>query len=150
VKACQPRCRPAGAGAAAAPQALARCAHDFQTTCLSDSPVCLTPQYGKRGRPGPGAQPAQRLSHSAGALASRLTDRQARVDPQSCCSPATHEPEEGQLSAQGVCDGYTGQAQAERGFRFLKAPQFVASSLSLKKPARLMALRMVRTVCLRV
>jgi transposase len=49
-----------------------------------------------------------------------------------------------------VLDGYKGQARAERGFRFLKAPQFLASSLSLKKPERLMALLMVMTVCLLV
>jgi transposase len=38
----------------------------------------------------------------------------------------------------------------ERGFRFLKDPRFLASSLSLKKPARLMALLRVMTVCLLV
>jgi transposase len=45
---------------------------------------------------------------------------------------------------------YKGQAQAERGFRFLKAPQFLASTLYLKKPERIMALLMVMTVCLLV
>jgi transposase len=54
------------------------------------------------------------------------------------------------LSAQAVLDGYKGQAQAERGFRFLKDPQFLASSLYLKKPERIMALLMVMTVCLLV
>jgi transposase len=34
--------------------------------------------------------------------------------------------------------------------RFLKAPQFLASSLYLKKPERIMALLMVMTVCLLV
>lgn len=38
----------------------------------------------------------------------------------------------------------------ERGFRFLKDPRFLASSLSLKKPERIMALLMVMTVCLLV
>src|SRR5262245_10041301 len=55
-----------------------------------------------------------------------------------------------ELSAPAVLDGYKGKAQAERGFRFLKAPQFLASSLSLKKPERIMALLMVMTVCLLV
>jgi transposase len=47
-------------------------------------------------------------------------------------------------------DGYKGQVQSERGCRFLKDPQFCASSLSLKKPERVMALLMVMTVCLLV
>jgi transposase len=55
-----------------------------------------------------------------------------------------------ELSSQAVLDGYKGQAQTERGFRFLKDPQFLASSLYLKKPERLMALLMVMTVCLLV
>src|SRR5205823_12967546 len=42
------------------------------------------------------------------------------------------------------------QARAERGFRFLKDPQCLAASLSLKKPERVMALLMVLTVCLLV
>jgi transposase len=46
--------------------------------------------------------------------------------------------------------GYKGQVHAERGFRFLKDPQFLASSLYLKKPERIRALLMVLTVCLLV
>src|SRR5713101_10184107 len=150
VKAFQTLCRTAFACEADAQQALARFAHDLQTTFLSDSTVCPTPHYRKRGRPGPGAQPDQIVYHIAGALASRLTDRQALVDQQSCFILATNELDEGQLSAQAVLAGYKGQAQVERGFRFLKDPQFLASSLYLKKPERIMALLMVMTVCLLV
>ena len=122
----------------------------MQTTVLHDSTVCPTPHYGTRGRPRPGAQPARLVYHIAGALAARLTDRQARVDQHSCFILATNELDEGQLSPQAVLDGYKGQARAERGFRFLKDPQFLASSLYLKKPERVMALLMVMTVCLLV
>jgi transposase len=122
----------------------------LQTTFLHASTVSPTPHYGKRGRPGPGTQPEQLVYDIAGALASRLTDRRARIDQQSCFILATNELDEGQLSAQAVLDGYKGQARAERGFRFLKDPQFLASSLYLKKPERIMALLMVMTVCLLV
>jgi hypothetical protein len=147
VPAFQTRCRTALAGDAEAHQALTRFAHDVQTTFLSDSPVYPTPQDRKRGRPGPGAQPDQLVDHLTGALASRLTDRQARVDQQSCCILATNDLDEGQLAAQAGLDGYTGPAQAARGVRFRTAPQFWASSRSLKTPERLMALLMVMTVC---
>jgi transposase len=63
---------------------------------------------------------------------------------------ATHERDDGQLPPQALFAGYKGQGQAERGFRFLKAPRFLASSLYLKKPKRIMALVMVMTVCLLV
>ena len=142
--------RTAFACEADAQQALTSFVAGLQTTFLHDSTVCPSPHYGKRGRPGPGAQPDQLVYHIAGALASRLADRQARVDQQSCFILATNELDEGQLSSQGVLDGYKGQAQAERGFRFLKDPHFLASSLYLKKPERIMALLMVMTVCLLV
>jgi transposase len=150
VKAFKTLCRTAFACETDARQALARFANDVQTTFLSATTIAPTPHYGKRGRPGPGAQPDQIVYHIAGALASRLTDHPARIDQHSCFILATNELDEGQLSAQAVLDGYTGQAQAERGFRFLKDPQFLASSLYLKKPERIMALLMVMTVCLLV
>ena len=150
VNAFKTLCRTAFACEADARQALARFAHDVQTTFLSDSTISPTPHYGKRGRPGLGAQPDQIVYHIAGALASRLTARQARVDQHSCFILATNELDEAQLSAPEVLAGYKGQARAERGFRFLKDPQFLASSLYLKKPERIMALLMVMTVCLLV
>ena len=73
-------CRTAFACEADSQQALARFAHDLQTTFLHDTSVYPKPHYGKRGRPSPGAQPEQIVYHIAGALASRLTDRQALVD----------------------------------------------------------------------
>jgi transposase len=150
VSAFKTLCRTAFACAADAQQALTSFEAGLQTTFLHASTVCPMPHYGKRGRPGPGAQPDQIVYHIAGALASRLTDRRARVDQQSCFILATNELDEGQLSSQAVLDGYKGQARAERGFRFLKDPQFLASSLYLKKPERIMALLMVMTVCLLV
>jgi transposase len=147
VSAFKTLCRTAFACAADAQQALPSFEAGWQTTFLHDSTVCPTPHYGKRGRPGPGAQPDQIIYHLTGALASQPTDRRARVDQQSGFILATHELDEGQFSSQAVLDGYKGQARAERGFRFLQAPQFLASSLSLKKPERSMALLMVMTVC---
>ena len=120
IKAFKTLGRTAFACAADAQQALAGFAHDVQANLLHDSTICPTPRYGQRGRSGPEAQPDQMVSHSAGALASRLTDRPARVDQQSCGILATNALDEGQLSAQAVLDGDKGPAQAERGFRVLK------------------------------
>ena len=104
----------------------------------------------KRGRPGQGTQPAQVVYQIDGALASSLTARQARIDQHSCFILATNELDPTQLPPHEVLAGYQGQVHAERGFRFLKDPQFFASSFYLKKPERIMALLMVMTVCLLV
>jgi transposase len=143
-------CSTAFACEADARQALATFAQGLQATFLHESTVCPTPRYDKRGRPSQGAQPAQVVYHIAGALASQLATRQALVEQQSCFLLATNELDATQLSPQELLAGYKGQVQAERGFRFLKDPCFLASSLYLKKPERIMALLMVMTVCLLV
>jgi transposase len=80
----------------------------------------------------------------------RIAARQALIDQHSCFILATNELDDTRLPPQELLAGYKGQVQAERGFRFLKDPQFLASSLYLKKPERIMALLMVMTVCLLV
>ena len=117
---------------------------------MSASWIRATPRYGNRGRPRHGTQPEQLVYQIDGALASSLTTRQARIDQRSCFILATNELDTAQLPPQEVLAGYKGQGHGERGLRFLKDPQFLASSLYLKKPERIMALLMVMTVCLLV
>lgn len=61
---------------------------------------------------------------------------------------ATNELERARLRARQGLPTYTAQQRAERGFRFLKNPQFQATPFSRKAPQRLMALLMVMTRCL--
>jgi transposase len=131
-------------------QALATFAQALQATVLASSSVGAMPRYGKRGRPGPGMQPDQMVYHIEGALASSLAARQALIDQHRCFILATNELDATQLPPQQLLDAYKGQTHVERGFRFLKDPEFLASSLYLKKPERIMALLMVMTVCLLV
>jgi transposase len=133
-----------------AQQALATFTQGLQATFLHEVAVRATPRYRTRGRPRQGAQPAQIIYTIEGALASSIAARPPLVDQQSCFILATNELDETRLPPQELLAGYKGQAHAERGFRFLKDPQFFASSLYLKKPERIMALLMVMTVCLLV
>jgi transposase len=150
VKACKQLCRTAFACAADAQQARSTFEHGLPATFLAHSTVRSTPRDGKRGRPGSDTQPDQVVYSIEGSLASRLATRQALVDQQSCFLVATNELDDTQLPPQELLEGYKSQGHAERGFRFLKDPRFLASSLYLKKPQRIMALLMVMTVCLLV
>jgi transposase len=150
VKAFKKLCSTAFACEADARQALSAFAQGVQATFLTTSTVRAQPRYGKRGRPGRDAQPDQVVYQIEGALASSIPARQALVDQHRCFILATNELDDTQLPPHEVLQGYKGQVQAERGFRFLKDPQFFASSLYLKKPERIMALLMVMTVCLLV
>jgi len=53
------------------------------------------------------------------------------------------EPEE-------IIDVYKNQFVVERGFRFIKSPEFLADSLYIKKPERVEALLFIMTLCLMV
>jgi transposase len=136
--------------AADAQQALATFTHGLHATYLHQSVVRATPRYGRRGRPRQGTPPAHLIYTIEGALASSLTARPPRVDQESCFILATNELDATLLPPADLLTGYKGQSHAERGFRFLKDPQFLASALYLKKPERIMALLMVMTVCLLV
>jgi transposase len=150
VKAFKKLCTTPFACEADARQALTTFEHNLRATFLPTSTVRATPRYRQRGRPRAGGQPAQVVYHIEGALASSLTCRQALLDQHRCFILATNELDETTLSPQEVLNGYKGQVQAERGFRCLKDPQFLAASFYLKKPERIMAFLMVMTVCLLV
>jgi transposase len=150
LKAFHKLCRTAFACEADAQQALRAFEQGLQVTQCAQFTIRPVAHYGKRGRPGPGALPAQVVYQVEGALASSLAARQARITQQSCFILATNELDDQHLPPQELLDGYKGQSHVERGFRFLKDPQFLASSLYLKKPERIMALLMIMTVCLLV
>jgi transposase len=150
VKAFQKLCRTTFACTADAQQALHTLAHSLRATAVLEVTVRTTPRYHKRGRPTQGTSPAQVVDQLEGALASSIAARAARVAQQSCFILATNELDATQLPAQEVREGYKGPKHAERGFRFLKDPRFLASTLYRQKPERLMALLMVMTVCLLV
>lgn len=54
------------------------------------------------------------------------------------------------LDMQSMLSHYKSQQKVEGGFRFLKSPDFLVSSLFLKKPERIEALLMVMTCCLMI
>lgn len=63
---------------------------------------------------------------------------------------ATNELDQTKMTAEQVLSNYKNQAGVERGFRFLKDPNIVGSSLFVQKPERMMAIIMIMTLCLLV
>jgi transposase len=115
-----------------AQQALSTFQQGLHSTYLHEVTLHPTPRSRKRGRPGQGAHPDRVLSYIDGALAASVTHRAALVAQQSCFILATNALDDTQWSPAAWLAGYKGQQHAERGFRCLKDPQFLASSLSLK------------------
>ena len=117
---------------------------------VHDARVLETPHYAKRGRPSPEAAPERVSYYLQGALAAPITYYQQRLARASMFILASNELDVEALSDEDILTTYKAQSIAERGFRFLKDPMFLASTLFLKKVQRVMALLMVMTLCLLV
>lgn len=107
--------------------------------------------YERAGKPAADAVPESVSYHLGGGLAAPIAARERRLVRRSCFILATNELDEDVLGDREVLRAYKGQSsKVERGFRFLKDPMFMASTLYLKRVERVMALLMVMTVCLLV
>jgi transposase len=107
-------------------------------------------QYQQRGRPKKEATPHQRVWY----LVPKL-----EVDQQATSTLASHKArfivatnilDEQRLAHEQVISTYKEQGGVERGFRFLKDPFFLASSVFVKKPERVIALSFIMVLCLLV
>ncbi|MDZ7705280.1 MAG: IS1634 family transposase [Trueperaceae bacterium] len=126
----------------------------YQQSCrvLSVSEVSVDEQrhYGKAGRPAKEALPERVSYHLRGVLWARASLLEERLERASHFILATNDVTGERLSNVALLQTYKDQANVERGFRFLKDPMFLASTLFLKKAERIMALLMVMTLCLLV
>ena len=84
-----------------------------------------------------------------GNLSSSLALRAEQLQQKGFFMLATNDLSES-LTMEKMLDLYKSQQSVERGFRFLKSPDFLTSSLYLKKPERIEALLMVMTCCLMI
>ena len=105
------------------------------------------PHHAGKGRPRKDARPA---AHHWQILAT-TTVNQVRVDEEAlrkaCFIVGTNVLDTTILSDQALVTTYKEQGGVERGFRFLKDPLFLASSVFVKKPERIIALSLIMVLC---
>ena len=106
--------------------------------------------YLKKGRPSSNQTPDSYIWRIEGCLASSLDIYRKRIERKSCYILASNQLDDQNLSETNLIAHYKDQQKVERGFRFLKDPLFMASTLFLKSTKRVMALMMVMTICLMV
>jgi transposase len=106
-------------------------------------------KYPTIGRPKKGAQPSTIGYQIVGSIVCSLQKKAVLEGCKGYFVIATNDmtPE---FSMQNALATYKSQQSVERGFRFLKSPDFLVSSFFLKKPERIEALLMVMTLCLLV
>jgi len=106
--------------------------------------------YEKAGRPAKDAKPAGYTYNISGEVVADVSTGNKVKKGRAIFILATNELDSNILSDAEILSTYKAQAKVERGFRFLKDPMFLASTLYLKKEERIMALLMVMTCCLLV
>ncbi len=107
-------------------------------------------QYQQRGRPKKGATPNQTVWSLVPTLAVDQAEVTALASKKAAFIVATNILDAQRLAPEQVISTYKEQGGVERGFRFLKDPVFLASSVFVKKPERVIALSFVMVLCLLV
>jgi transposase len=107
-------------------------------------------QYQHRGRPHKEATPAQTVWYLVPTLEVDQHEVAVLARKKAAFIVATNILDEQRLSHEQVLATYKEQGGVERGFRFLKDPLFLASSVFVKKPARVIALSFIMVLCLLV
>lgn len=146
----QTLCHPTFACYPDAEQALKQFQTTLRFTTLEEVAIEARPYYDKPGRPATEQKPTGVRFRLSGVVATALGPRNALLVQKSPFIVATHELDAEKLPPAKLLAAYKQQSQVEKGFRFLKDPLFLASSLFLKSPQRIMALLMVMTLCLLV
>jgi len=107
-------------------------------------------RHGNPGRPRKQDSPLKREWQ----IVATVTINQQRVEQEAfrkaCWIVGTNLLGTDELSDEALTTTYKDQGGVERGFRFLKDPLFLASSVFVKKPERMMALSFIMVVCLLV
>ncbi len=115
---------------------------------LQNSKIVAKPIFKAKGRPKKDALP-DTIQYRIDAIASMPigTMKTASESESGLFILATNNLE---LSAKELLIRYKSQQRVERGFRFLKSPEFLSDSLFLKNPERIEALLMIMTLSLMV
>lgn len=101
-----------------------------------------------RGRPKKGSE-GSFFYQISGNLCTCIQQKQSQEDKKGLFILATNDCSD-DLSMLDMLMNYKSQQAVERGFRFLKSPDFLVSSLYLKSPERIEALLMIMTCCLMI
>ena len=116
---------------------------------ISDSEILKHAIFTQSGRPKLNQEPDSYEYQITGQLYWSLKNRKQRLQEKGMFMLATNDLSE-TLTMEKMLSLYKSQQSVEKGFRFLKSPDFLTSSLYLKKPERIEALLMVMTCCLMV
>ena len=109
--------------------------------------------YGRhtgKGRPPKGASPVSTQWQVKATVTVDQEQMEHEARRKACFIVGTNALDSAVLSEPELVATYKEQGGVERGFRFLKDPLFLASSVFVKKPERIVALGLIMVLCLLV
>jgi len=106
--------------------------------------------YDKKGRPKKDEKATKSHFHIQANVSCQRDNFEKMAQSKGRFIIATNELNQVKLPDGAILPTYKKQSKAEGGFRFLKDPQFMASTLFVKKPERVEALLFIMTLCLSV
>ncbi len=114
------------------------------------SAVGAVAKYVKRGRPRKDAVPATQVWQIQASVTLDAEALEREALRRAAFIVGTNLLDAGAWPDEAIIACYRAQPVAERGFAFLKDPLFLASSVFVKKPTRIMAIAFVMVLCLLV
>jgi len=102
------------------------------------------------GKPKKDTSPQKIVWHLVPTVSLDEPEVEAQIKKDASFIIATNILDEQELSHEQAITMYKEQGGVERGFRFLKDPLFLASSIFVKKPERVVALSFIMVLCLLV
>jgi transposase len=121
-----------------------------KTLIMSDLTMREKYIYAKPGRPKAGEEPTKTHYFIQAGVGCKVENFTSIAQTKGRFIIASNEMNDQKLSDLEIIQTYKGQSKVERGFRFLKDPQFMASTLFVKKPERIEALLFIMTLSLSV
>jgi transposase len=115
-----------------------------------DSEVVSYPRYAKAGRPSKDAVPESVVWQVKATLNLHQEGVERQWRRRAAFIVGTNVLDTSVLSDEQLAGTYKEQGGIERGFGFLKDPMFLASSVYVKKPSRIVALSFITVLCLLV
>ena len=130
--------------------ALAKTCQRLPPWFVVESRVVAQASYATRGRPRKDAAPTRQVWQIQATLTRDPAALQREALRRAAFLIGTNLLDDEAWPDEAVIALYREQSVAERGFAFLKDPLFLASSVFVKRPERIMALALVMTLCLLV
>src|SRR5262249_34393427 len=112
--------------------------------------VTVRPHYAGKGRPAKEARPIRESWHVEASVTLDAEQLEREAQRRARFIVATNVLDVSDLADEQAIGVYKTQSGGGGGFAFLKDPLFLASSVFLKKPERIMALALIMVLCLLV